>query len=407
MTVCRILLCIGSLGAGGAERQMLVLGRGLAVLPGVEVRLALIHGGGVLEAQAGDLPLEHLTASRVWHRRDVLPATWALLRLCRTFRPDVVYSFEPLMNQMALLAAKSCGARLFWGIRCSLGLTEEFSFWQRCTRALEARLSPLTNGIIANSEAGARDHMALGYAAQRMAVIVNGVDTTRFAPDAAAGLRVRQEFGLDGASAAEADGAEGREAGDAPAARPWLVNAPVPLVGLVARNTPMKDLPTFLRAASLLRRDVPEVRFLCVGQGFTCPDLHAQATALGLGEGIVWREFHADMPALYNALSVNVLSSRCEGMPNVLLEALACGVPSVCTDAGDSRQVVGDTGLVCPVGDAEALAVGLAALLREQVDHPEAWARRRRAARERAVAQFSTERFILATYARLSEMVRS
>lgn len=367
----RVLLCVASLDQGGAERQMLVLARGLAALPGVDVRLALIHGGGALEAQADPAWLHHLTPSTAWRRQDVPSATLALWRLCRAYRPHAVYSFEPLMNQMAAAAALGCGARVYWGIRCSLGDERDFSPLQKLARRVEAWLSPLVHGIVSNSRTGANDHAARGYDARRMHVIHNGVDARRFAPDAAAGLKVRAELGL----------------------------APDhPVVGLVARHVPIKDIPTFLAAARMVRDARPDVRFVCAGRGFGGAEAGREIRHHGLEREVARLNFHPDMPSLYNSFTCNVLSSRAEGLPNVLLESMACGVPCACTDAGDSAFAVGSTGLVGPVGDAMALARNILALLDEAGRQPEAWRQRCEAARQRAIAEFGVDVCIAKTH---------
>jgi glycosyltransferase involved in cell wall biosynthesis len=139
-----------------------------------------------------------------------------------------------------------------------------------------------------------------------------------------------------------------------------------PLIGRVGRLAPQKDYPTFLRAAALVATSRPEARFLCVGEGN--PELSAQlrllASQLGLDSRVHWSTGRDDMSAVYSALDVCVSSSAYgEGTPNVVAEAMACGVPCVVTDVGDSAWTVGETGVVVPPGDAEALARGIESVL--------------------------------------------
>ena len=84
----------------------------------------------------------------------------------------------------------------------------------------------------------------------------------------------------------------------------------------------------------------------------------ALATKLNLAERIIWAGDQDDMPAVYNAIDIATTSSRGEGFPNVIGEAMACGVPCVVTDVGDSAHVVGDTGIAVLPTDPEALAAG-------------------------------------------------
>jgi glycosyltransferase involved in cell wall biosynthesis len=120
----------------------------------------------------------------------------------------------------------------------------------------------------------------------------------------------------------------------------------------------MKDHPNFLNAAALLAKKRKETRFVCVGGG---PDdyqasLHRLARSLGLEERLLWVGIREDMPAVHNALDVAVSSSSYgEGSSNVIGEAMACGVPCVVTNVGDSAWVVGDTGMVVPPKNPVAL----------------------------------------------------
>jgi len=101
------------------------------------------------------------------------------------------------------------------------------------------------------------------------------------------------------------------------------------LIGLVARLDPMKDHPTFLRAAALLSQQLADLRFACVGDG---PEpyklkMHELAHELGLESVLLWAGPRDDMPAVYNALDVLTLSSLTEGFPNVVAEGMASGRP--------------------------------------------------------------------------------
>jgi glycosyltransferase involved in cell wall biosynthesis len=174
-----------------------------------------------------------------------------------------------------------------------------------------------------------------------MMVIHNGIDTSWFYPDP-----------------------EGREL----ARKEWGVSDKEKLIGLVARLDPIKDHLTFIKASALLS-DRSNIRFVCVGDG---PDdykneLKAFSEEKGVGDLFIWKDSCRDMPAAYNALDMLVSSSYGEGFPNVLGEAMACGVPCVVTDVGDSARIVGDMGEVVPPKDPKALAQGIRTIL-ERLD---------------------------------------
>ena len=137
---------------------------------------------------------------------------------------------------------------------------------------------------------------------------------------------------------------------------------------MVGRLDPMKGHPTFLRAASLLAQKMPGVRFVCVGDG---PDAYKNELAalgeqLGLSGNLVWAGPQADMRAVFNAFDLASSSSSFgEGFPNVIGEAMACKIPCVVTDVGDSPWIVEKTGMVVPPDDPKALAEGWEQFLKE------------------------------------------
>jgi glycosyltransferase involved in cell wall biosynthesis len=208
--------------------------------------------------------------------------------------------------------------------------------------------------------------VSAGFRGSRMVVIQNGIDTTHFAPDLKAGLRLRAS---------------------------WQVPEDSLLIGIVGRLDPIKDHPTFLRAAAILAGSRPDVRFVCIGGG---PEEYARclrnlADDLGLCDKVIWPGFITnDMVAAYNALDLCSSSSYGEGLSNAVAEAMACGVPCVVTAVGDSPLIVGDTGVVVPPKNPDALAAGWAAMIERLVGNPGL----RAAARKRIESKLSAEAFI-------------
>jgi glycosyltransferase involved in cell wall biosynthesis len=163
----------------------------------------------------------------------------------------------------------------------------------------------------------------------------------------------------------------------------------------------MKDHATFLRAAAKLVSGVPNLRVVIVGDGDNAlrTRLTEQATALGLMQHIVWHGPEHDMPRLYPALDVLCLTSAWgEGFPNVVGEAMACGVPCVVTDVGDAAHVVGEAGRVVPPENPAAIAAAVRALLNLPRDE-----RRRlgHAARQRIIDVFSVKAMLTTTQTHL------
>ena len=240
---------------------------------------------------------------------------------------------------LALVVKPLVHVRVVWGVRASNRDLRHYDWLTRLVSLIERALARFPDLIIANAYAG-RDHVvARGFPPDRVIVIPNGLATDRFRPDRPAGQHVRDELGIGSTEV---------------------------VVGLVGRLDPMKDHPTFLAAAARLRRERPALRFLCIGNGpeSYAVQLRRLATSLGLDAALCWVGGRGDMPAVFNALDVAVSASATgEGFPNVVGEAMACGVPCVVTDVGDSAHVVGDVGQVVPPGDPAALADAIGRVL--------------------------------------------
>ena len=133
---------------------------------------------------------------------------------------------------------------------------------------------------------------------------------------------------------------------------------------MVARTDAQKDHATFIRAAQLIVRVLPSVRFVLVGAGSPPTQRSARCWfTVSLQHRFILEERRDDVADLMGALDVFCLASRSEGFPNVIGEAMACGTPAVASDAGDARAIIGDDRLVAKVGDADALATCLLRVL--------------------------------------------
>ena len=363
----RVLFLIHSLIAHGAERQLCELVRHMDRSL-FDIQVAVFYGpesgnDGDLWPEMGGLP--DLTLHCLNKRRGALgylAALPRLLSLMRRVKPDVVHGYMD-GNLPVLLLGRLLGKQVVWGIRRT---SQDRSKMDRLSRQLlwvMTRLSRFVDLIIFNSEAGRLNHAAMGMKAPRMEVVANGFDATRFQPDPSLGAAQRQA---------------------------WGVPSGIPLIGIVGRLNPVKDHPTFLRAAARLARQWPSARFICVGSG---PETYTaflveMAKTLGIEDRISFPGATENMPAAYNALSFLVLSSTDEGFPNVLGEAMACGVPCVTTRVGDAQTLVGPWGITVEPGDDQAIAEGLSTLLRESTQER---ALRAEGARRRVCTTFSVE----------------
>jgi glycosyltransferase involved in cell wall biosynthesis len=385
----RVLFIIRELSAGGAERQLAALVR-LLDRRRFEVAVATMYSGGKMWPEFEAIPDVTLVSLDKRGRWDTLGFLGRLRALTRRFRPHIVHGYMSGANELALLAAWLCGAKAVWGIRVS---DQDFSRYSRFRRAVYragVHLSRLPDLIIANSYAGRAAHVAEGYPQRRFMVISNGIDVARFHPDGDAGARWRAAHG---------------------------VAADEFLIGLPARLDPMKDHATFLRAAATLVAEVPgtPIRFVCVGDGpeAFAAELRALAHSLGVGDRVSWLPAQRDVVALYNAFDVVTSASAFgEGFPNVIGEAMACGIPCVAAPSGDAVMVIGDAGFVVPSRDPAALAEAWRRIVELPAAKRQALAAR---ARQRMASEFTLQRlaersaaaFTALTEGRIDEIIES
>lgn len=300
-------------------------------------------------------------------------AVWHLARLIRQERPVVLQTWLYHADLVGLIAGRLAGIRaIVWNVQCSDMDMRQYSWSSRLTRRLLSALSAAPAAVIVNSERGRRVHERIGYRPRRWVTIPNGVDLERFHPGPEARGWLRRELGL-----------------------PLHAR----LVGMVARYDPMKDHETFLRSAGILIRegssdggDLGEsVYFVLVGRGLV-PDNRAIATVahqLGLDGRLHLLGERGDVERLLPAMDLVTLSSSFgEGWPNVIGEAMACGVPCAVTDVGDAGAIVGATGRVVPPRDPRALAAAWRALLALREEERRALGA---AARQRVAEYFSLE----------------
>jgi glycosyltransferase involved in cell wall biosynthesis len=326
---------IGRLNIGGPAQQAIAL---TAALNGGEFRSILFAGredpreGSLWQAAeaAGASPVRVPGLSRAIRPGADLIALAALTRHLRRLRPDLVHTHTAKAGTVgrvaALLAAVPVRVHTFHGhvLKGYFGPAATAVF-----RRIEAALARRSTLLIALSPRQREELIALGVAEpERIAVIPFGLDAGR----------LRAEMGL---------------------------SPRTPLVGLVARLVPIKGVDLFLRAAALLRERLPEVRFVIAGDGPEREVLEGQAAALGLVGAVHFLGWRHDLPPLYADLDLLALSSRNEGTPVCLLEAMAAGVPVVALSVGGVPDLVEDrvTGRLIPPGDAGALAEAMAEVL--------------------------------------------
>jgi glycosyltransferase involved in cell wall biosynthesis len=292
-----------------------------------------------------------------------------LVRLMRHSRPDVLNCRLYHGCLTGVLARRLAGfPRTIWSLHSANPELRGYNPLTRGIVRLCARLSSHADAIVAVSQRCWTVHRELGYETGRMRIIANGVDAQRFFPDPSARLSVREEFGLPEDSI---------------------------LIGLFARYSPVKDHATFLRAAGLVHCRYSDVRFVLAG---TDVEPHNRRLLQlirenGLQDVTCLLGQRRDMPRLNAALDIACLSSWSESFGNVVVEAMACGVPCVVTDVGELASMLGNAGTVVPPSNPSALAEALMDLIAMPPADRTALGRQ---GRERVLKQFSVQKMVAA-----------
>ncbi len=326
----KIVFLVRTLNQGGAQRQLVALARGLKER-GHLVSVIVFYANGFFENElrTSEIDVRVLNRQGRWN---VVSLWRQMVRIVRELQPDILHGYLETPNVCtALLRRYAPQAKVVFGIRASAIDYKQYDFVIRVMNWIEARAAQYADLIIANSHAGAADAIRAGFPSEKVTVIPNGIDTERFAPNIEAGRKIREQ---------------------------WQIKENEFVVGLVGRLDPKKDHATFLRAAAKLKKE--NTRFVCVGVSEPTVELKQLADSLQLQDSLQWVSPQAAMSDVYNALDVMCLSSSFgEGFPNVVGEAMACGVPCVVTNSGDAAFVIGEAGEVVNAGDYEMMAAAI------------------------------------------------
>ena len=229
-------------------------------------------------------------------------------------------------------------------------------------RRLDLFLMKRFDHLFAVSKATQEEMLAAGIPESKITVLYNGIDTETWSRDRVK-TTVREELGIPQTS---------------------------PVIGYVGRIMPEKDLETWIRSAAIVAKRYPQAKFILVGEGkdgTTLHELQSLAASLGIADRLMFPGFRRDLPRIYAAFDVFVMSSLREGLPNSILEAMALGVPVVTTDVAGAKELVvnEETGFVVDQKDVHGLAASVLKIL----DHESIRIRMGRAGRERVEAEFS------------------
>lgn len=336
--IIKILHIITGLSTGGAEMMLFKLLKGMDKKKFENIVISLSDRGSLSEEiEALGVPVITLEMKYGFQG---IKALWRLISSVQRFSPDVVQGWMSHANFASQLSVmlRHSHTPVIWNIRQSLYSLE---YEKKKTTAIIkvcGLLSHLPAAIIYNSSISAEQHEVHGYNKSKRRIIPNGFDTDIFRPDLESTYSVRRELNIPD---------------------DFII------IGLIGRYHPMKDHTTFFKAAALLLNKYSKINFILAGD---CVDTNNESllneiAGLGLLPKVHLLGERHDLPRLNAAMDIACTSSYTESFPNVIGEAMSCGIPCVATDVGDSGRVIGDTGRVISPRNPQAFAEALVELV--------------------------------------------
>ena len=348
----RIAFCITDLDPGGAERALVQLVTRLDRSAWEPAVFCLSKPGSLVsDLEQAKIPVTCYGASRSWHAGRVF---LSLRKNLREWQPRLLQTFLFHANFLGRLAGRSAGVPcIVSGLRVAERRSRGHLVLDRWTNSLVAANVCVSRSVAEFSvKAG-------GLLPSKVPVIHNGVDAEKFAVAAPVSLA---------------------SLGIPPGARVILT---------VGRLDPQKGLLVLLDSAKSLVAEFPELHFLLVGEGPQRSELETGIRHRGLSGRVHLAGWRADVPQLLKAATIFVLPSLWEGLPNVVLEAMAAGVPVICSRVEGAEELIdaNRTGLLVDPGSPTELQPSIRQLLRE----PERADQLARAARETVRLEFTWE----------------
>ena len=373
----RITFLIGSLEIGGAETQLVRLVNSLD-RSRFQPSILCLYAGGPLEAEvASDVKVSGVSLDRVGHRsvrsKALLAARilWTIGLGLRRQRPEIVHAYLPSAYVLGGIAAWLLGVPVIIASRRGLTTFQVYPYrrWQWLARFANR----VVDLHLCNSESVRTHAVELeGLDRSRTAVIYNGIDIPPAAP-----------------------------VPELPAG--WRPHKSTILAAIVANLIHYKDHRTLLEAVAEVAKDVPGFALVLIGDGPERAALEEQAERLQIADRIVFAGRQLNAARFLPAFDFTILASTEEGLPNVIMESMAHGVPVVATAVGGSRELIEDgvTGFLTASSNKDSLADGI----RRMAADPDGRRRMGLASRCRIAQRFSVRRMVDATEAVYERLV--
>lgn len=339
----KVLHIITGLGIGGAETMLYkLLSRLSQDEQSQHFVLSLIKPGPYKEKIA-DLGV-NVVSLNIQGISSLPASIWSLIKTVKTIQPDVVQGWMYHGNLFAsiskLVLPKT--VKIIWNVRHSL---YDFSTETTTTKWLirfSAKISVFCDQILYNSCISRNQHELAGFASCLGKVIPNGFETEIFRPNMQFREKIRDELKVEGSTK---------------------------VITHIGRFHAAKNHLGFIRAIIPVLKRHTNIEVVMVGLNIDSNNEHLTShIPLDLSSRFRLLGLRRDIPEIMAASDMLIMSSDTEGFPNVIGEAMSSGLPVVTTDAGESRVVVGDVGIVVPIGDMEALSEGILSLIELDIE---------------------------------------
>ena len=356
-----VIFAIRSLCIGGAEKQFINLVKNIEK-NNFDIYVITMYGGE-LESEITSVEKINYINMNKKSRYD-FNFFFRYKKLLSKINPDVIYSFLGEMNLFSYWC-KPKRTKIIWGFRASNMDYQKYGRLSQLLFYLQKIYSKKVDKIIANSYASIEFHKKYGFDMSKAVVIHNGIDTEKFKRNEKKRVEFRKKYGLK-----ESDIA----------------------IGIVARIDEMKGYPVLAKASVKLFKEFNNIKIFAIGDGnIKIKDECKEILGKYNNTRFVWLGKQKNVENFYSGFDIYVSSSFGEGFSNSIAEAMACEVPCVVTDVGDSKIIVGDTGIVVKPRSEESLYEGIKKMINQNIKELG------QKARERIIENFSNEKMVKKT----------
>lgn len=333
----KLVHAIISLETGGAEGMLARLVQESSKNPQIKQSIITLKGEGSIGHQLRMKGFDVISLDMKSFLNFPI-AIYKLIKLFKVLRPNAIFTWMYHADLLCGVAAYLSGVKnIIWGIRNTEIPQKSFSITFAVVKICSKLSFYIPNKIVCCAESAKLAHTKLGFCSSKMVVVPNGYDLSLFNPSSNLRGRIRSDLGFD---------------------ENHLV------VGIVGRYDPLKDFKNFINAASLVSKDFDNVKFLMVGRGLDYSNIELCSWIANCNDPKSFILMGEATPhELYAAMDVYCLSSKAEGFPNVVAEAMSMCIPCVVTNVGDASRIVEDSGIVVKSKDHFALYKGLSYIL--------------------------------------------